>query len=109
MPVMLPMQQMTSEESERELQVIESIAQARVKYENIMNEQWSELQMDLEQFHTAVNKYNETSLVAKLGQSWVPAQDMVDDYLAKCDDELCQVPKTLDELSLSNSKGLSTL
>jgi hypothetical protein len=85
----------TSEERE----LIESIAQARVKYENIINDQCTELRTDPHRFHVAVTKLNETPLIAKPGQSWVPARDMVDDCLAKCD-ELCHiVPKTFDEFS----------
>jgi hypothetical protein len=80
-------------------ELIETIAQERVKYENIINDQCTELQTEPHRFHVAVTKLNETSLIAKPGQNWLPAQDMVDDYLAKCD-ELCHiVPKTFDEFS----------
>ena len=88
----------TSSEEEREL--IESIAQARVKYENILNDQCAELRKDPDRFHLAVTKLNETPLVAKPGQTWVPTQDMVDEYLAKCDELCLVVPKTFDEFSL---------
>jgi hypothetical protein len=93
--------------SEREL--IESIAQARVKYENIMNDQHTELRTDPQRLDAAVTKLNETPLIAELGQNWVPAEDMVDDYLAKCDG-LCQIiPETFDEFSPLSFPGVYPL
>ena len=96
----------TSEERE----LIESIAQVRVKYENIINDQCTKLQ-NPHRFHVAVTRLNETPLIAKPGQGsgWVPAQDMVDNYLAKCD-ELCHiVPKTFDEFSPLSFPGVYSL
>jgi hypothetical protein len=93
----MPVRHHTSEERE----LIESIAQERVKYENIINDQCTELRTDPHLFHVAVTKLNETplALIAKPGQSWLPAQDMVDDYLTKCDDLCHIIPKTFDEFS----------
>jgi hypothetical protein len=58
-----------------------------------------------DRFHEALIRLKETPLIAKHGQNWQPAQDMVDDYLAKCD-EICDIePKTFDEFSPLNFQG----
>jgi hypothetical protein len=83
--------------TERDL--VEHIAQERIRYESIFEEQRKILQTDQAKYDQAIAKTRQSSFVAKPGQRWQPPQDKVDEYLAKCDEICHSVPRDFEEFS----------
>jgi hypothetical protein len=81
--------------TERDL--VEHIAQERIRYESIFEEQRKILQTDQAKYDQAIAKTRQSSFVAKPGQRWQPPQDKVDEYLAKCDEICHSVPRDFED------------
>jgi hypothetical protein len=93
--------------TERDL--VEHIAQERIRYETIFEEQRKILQTDQAKYLEAIAKTRQSSFVAKPGQRWQPTQDKVDEYLAKCD-EICRSdPRDCEEFSIILCKSPKAL
>jgi hypothetical protein len=80
-----------------ELELIETLAKERLRYETIFSTQAEVLRTDPANRDAAVARMRESPHVAKRGECWEPKEDDVDQYLAQCND-ICQlVPQDFDE------------
>jgi hypothetical protein len=80
--------------------IIEHIAQERLRFELIFEQQARVLREDKARCDAAMKKIQQSPLVATRGQRWEPTQDNADEYLAYCEDICRSVPQNFDELSL---------
>ncbi|KAH9074846.1 hypothetical protein EDB83DRAFT_2312347 [Lactarius deliciosus] len=64
-------------------QVIDNMAKEQIKYEIIFTEQAQVLQTNQTKFKEAMEKIQQSPLIAKQGQHWKPTPDKVDEYLSK--------------------------
>jgi len=76
---------------------VEDIARAQLHYEAIIVAQTDVLRLDPVAFEAAAVKVQQSPLIAKSGQRWEPAQDDVEQYLAKCDDICGLNPQTFED------------
>ena len=86
--------------SPSELQFIEEVAQERLKFRRILQEQAAIFQTNLPEYHKAMERFKESG---KIANRWVPPRspEKINEYLRKYE-ELCKpVPHNFDELSQS--------
>lgn len=80
-----------------ELELIETMAKERRRYEAIFSAHAAVLRTDPSNRDAAMDRMRQSALVAKRGQPWEPKEEDVDQYLAQCED-ICQlVPQDFDE------------